>query len=394
MNPPAEDPRTSPIRRSYIIAGVIFMVLVAYVASGAFSADPAAKPDNTTVKAGAAAGTAAGAKPDGKPTGVQSVQVRTLKAETRRQDHVIRGQTEALRKVIVRAETAGKVAAIRADRGASVKAGDTICELAVDERLAMLKQARAVMKQRKLEYDASRQLNEKGFRSETALAGDQAEYEAAVAQAERMEKQLDDTRIRAPFEGVVDARMADVGDYLAPGQPCAMVVDQDPFLVIGQASERDVGAIDKGSSGWASLVTGERVEGKVRFVAKSADAATRTFRVELEIPNPGGKIRDGVTAEMHISGEEIPAHRISPAILALDDKGNLGVRVVDAARRVKFVPVTMVEDTPKGVWVAGLPETATVITVGQEYVAEGQQVTYTEERSAGRGDEKPKAATP
>ncbi len=387
MTLPGHQKHPNPIRRSYVVAGVIFCILAAWVASGVFSSDPGAKPSAAeTAKAEAAAKAAASSKP--------MVRVRTLKPEKRRQDHIIRGQTEALRKVIVRAEIAGKVDAIRADRGTPVKAGDVICEIAVDEREAMLKQARAVMKQRKLEYDASRQLNERGFRSETALAGDQAEYEAAVAQAERMEKQLDDTKIRAPFEGVVDARMADVGDYLAPGQPCAMVIDQDPFLVVGQASERDVGALAKGDNGWARLVTGERVEGKIRFVSKSADPATRTFRVELEIPNPKGTIRDGITAEMHVAGEEVTAHRVSPAILALDDEGRLGLRIVDAGKRVKFVSVTMVSDTPQGVWVAGLPETATVITVGQEYVTPGQEVQVTEDQAASATDAAKKAPMP
>ncbi len=387
MNPPGSAANSNPIRRSYIVAGGIFFVLVAWVAAGAVGDDPNAQATAASAaQAQAEAKAAAAAKP--------KVKVRTLKSEKRRQDHVIRGQTEALRKVIVRAEIAGKVEAIRADRGTPVKAGNVICEIAVDEREAMLKQARAVMKQRKLEYDASRQLNEKGFRSETALAGDQAEFEAAVAQVERMEKQLDDTKIRAPFEGVVDARMADVGDYLAPGQPCAMVIDQDPFLVVGQASERDVGAITKGDSGWAKLVTGERVDGKIRFVSKSADPATRTFRVELEIPNPKGTIRDGITAEMHVAGKEVVAHRVSPAILALDDKGSLGLRIVDASRRVRFVPVAMVADTPQGVWVSGLPETATVITVGQEYVTPGQEVEVTEEQAATTTGTAKKAPTP
>jgi multidrug efflux system membrane fusion protein len=387
MTLPGPQPNPNAIRRSYVVAGIIFFILAAWVASGMFSSDPGTQPSaSQTARTEAAAKAAAASKP--------MVRVRTLKQEKRRQDHIIRGQTEALRKVIVRAEIAGKVQAIRADRGTPVKAGDVICEIAVDERGAMLKQARAVMKQRKLEYDASRQLNQKGFRSETALAGDQAEYEAALAQVERMETQLDDTKIRAPFEGVVDARMADVGDYLAPGQPCAMVIDQDPFLVVGQASERDVGSISRGDSGWAKLVTGERVEGKIRFVSTSADPATRTFRVELEIPNPKGTIRDGITAEMHVAGKEVVAHRVSPAILALDDKGNLGVRIVEAGNRVKFVAVTMVSDTPQGVWVAGLPETATVITVGQEYVTPGQEVQVTEDQAATAPDAGKKAPTP
>jgi multidrug efflux system membrane fusion protein len=379
MTPSADQTKSNPIRRSYVIAGVIFLVLVVYIASGAFGSAP----DKQSPAAKAEAATAAeNEKKPGTASEAPAVQVRLITAETRKQDHVVRGQTEALRKVIVRAETAGKVAAIRADRGTPVRAGDTICELAVDERSAMLKQARAVMKQRQLEYDASRQLRDKGFRSETALAGDQAEFEAAAAQVERMENELDNTKLRAPFEGIVDARMADVGDYLSPGQPCAMVIDQDPFLVVGQASEKDVTAINKGDSGWATLVSGERIDGKVRFVSKSADSATRTFRVELEIPNPQGKIRDGITAEMHVSGREMQAHRISPAILALDEKGHIGVRIVDDKKKVQFVPVEIVADTPEGIWVSGLPAKATVITVGQDYVSAGQEVRATEEKAA------------
>jgi multidrug efflux system membrane fusion protein len=379
MTPSADQTKSNPIRRSYVIAGVIFLVLAAYIASGAFGSAPETK--STAAKAEAAKAAEKEKKP-GTASEAPSVQVRLITAEARKQDHVVRGQTEALRKVIVRAETAGKVAAIRADRGTPVRAGDTICELAVDERSAMLKQARAVMKQRQLEYDASRQLRDKGFRSETALAGDQAEFEAAAAQVERMENELDNTKLRAPFDGIVDARMADVGDYLSPGQPCAMVIDQDPFLVVGQASEKDVSSINKGDSGWAMLVSGERIDGKVRFVSKSADSATRTFRVELEIPNAQGKIRDGITAEMHVSGREVQAHRISPAILALDEKGHIGVRIVDDRKKVQFVPVEIVADTPEGVWVSGLPAKATVITVGQDYVSAGQEVRTTEEKAA------------
>jgi membrane fusion protein, multidrug efflux system len=379
MTPSADQTKSNPIRRSYVIAGVIFLVLVAYIASGAFGSAPDEK--STAAKAEAASAAEKEKKP-GAASEIPTVQVRLMTAEARRQDQVVRGQTEALRKVIVRAETAGKIAAIRADRGTPVRAGDTICELAVDERSAMLKQARAVMKQRQLEYDASRQLRDKGFRSETALAGDQAEFEAAAAQVERMENELDNTKLRAPFDGIVDARMADVGDYLSPGQPCAMVIDQDPFLVVGQASEKDIGSINKGDSGWAMLVSGERIDGKVRFVSKSADSATRTFRVELEIPNPQGKIRDGITAEMHVSGREVQAHRISPAILALDEAGKIGVRIVDDKKKVQFVPVEIVADTTEGIWVSGLPAKATVITVGQDFVSAGQEVRIAEEKAA------------
>jgi multidrug efflux system membrane fusion protein len=100
----------------------------------------------------------------------------------------------------------------------------------------------------------------------------------------------------------------------------------------------------------------------------------------LEIPNKNGAIRDGVTAEMHITGAQVEAHRISPAILALDEKGALGVRIVDEKKHVKFVLVKIVADTPQGIWVSGLPKKVMIITVGQDYVTNGQVVNVAEDK--------------
>ncbi|MBP6012537.1 MAG: efflux RND transporter periplasmic adaptor subunit [Alphaproteobacteria bacterium] len=379
MSPHNDDnTRQSPIRRSYVVAGVIFFVLAVWVASGALNR----KHDSAAIKsADAATGTAAKDKPgtetksDPKASTKPTVRVRTITAEMRSQDLTIRGQTQALRKVQVRAETAGKVSAILADKGATVKAGDTICQINVDARTAMLNEARASMKQRSLEYDAAKTLQQKGFRSETSLAGDLAQFQAAKAQVERMEKELENTKLKAPFDGVVDDRMVDVGDYLSPGQPCAMVIDQDPFLVVGQVSEKNVGQINVGDKGWAKLITGQRVEGTVRFISKSSDPSTRTFRLELEVANKDGAIRDGVTAEIYVTSDTVEAHKISPAILTLNDRGEIGLRIVDEKRKAHFVVVKVIADDAGSIWVSGLPKQATIITVGQEYVTDGQDVT-------------------
>ena len=374
----------TPIRRSYIVAATIFLLLAVWVASGALNRgdEPISASAATDPKTAAKDPKAAAKDDKSKPSQRPSVRVKTITAETRPRELTIRGKTEALRKVQVRAETAGKVAAIRADKGEFVKTGDTICEINVDARLAMLNEARANQKQYALQFEASKKLQEKGFRSDTSVAGDLARFQAAKAQVERMEKELENTKIKAPFDGVVDDRMVNVGDYLAPGQPCAMVIDQDPFLVVGQVSEKDVQQINIGDTGWAILTTGEHVEGKVRFIGKSADQATRTFRVELEVPNVTGNLRDGVTAEIHVKSDTVEAHKISPAILSLDDKGAVGVRIVDATKKVQFVLVKIIADGTDGVWVAGLPKTVTVITVGQEFVTPGQEVDATAEGKA------------
>jgi multidrug efflux system membrane fusion protein len=302
------------------------------------------------------------------------VEATISEARPRRSDLVLRGQTQALRKVVVRAETEGVVAATPVEKGTLVETGTVICELDPAAREAQLMEASAVLEQRRLEFVAARKLAEKGHRSETQVAGARAAYDAARAAKRAMEVEIARTKIRAPFDGVFDARQVEIGDFMTKGQACGTVMDQDPFLVVASVSERDVGKIAQGAEGTARLVTGETVDGRIRFISQEADPATRTFRVELEVPNDEMRLRDGVTAELILPVDTVPAHLISPAILGLDDAGRLGVRTLEDGDTVRFRTVEILADTVEGVWVTGLPERATLVTVGQEFVTSGQKV--------------------
>jgi multidrug efflux system membrane fusion protein len=151
-------------------------------------------------------------------------------------------------------------------------------------------------------------------------------------------------------------------------------VDEDPFLVVGQVTERDIGGLTLGQPGQAKLVTGQTLDGRVRFIATTAEASTRTFRVELEVPNRERTMREGVTAELRLPVAGSRAHRLTPAVLTLNDQGAVGVRAVGVDNKVQFHAAEIVGDGPQGVWVAGLPDKIDIIVVGQEFVREGQQV--------------------
>jgi multidrug efflux system membrane fusion protein len=105
-----------------------------------------------------------------------------------------------------------------------------------------------------------------------------------------------------------------------------------------------------------------------------ADEATRTFTVELEVDNSDGNLRAGGTAELQIPAERVLAHRISPSLLTLDDAGNIGVKIINEEGEVEFVVADVALSTNEGVWVAGLPDLATIITVGQGFVVPGTMV--------------------
>lgn len=308
-----------------------------------------------------------------KTADLPSVQVQRFVAEHRDASVTVRGRTEALHSVDVKAQVDGVVQALHFKEGDFVKAGQVLCELQVNDRAAKLAQARAQVAETEQKYNANVALAKDGYLARTLLAESATALDTARASQRAAELDLANTQIRAPFDGRVDNRYVNAGDLMHNGDKCALLIGPEPFLAVGMVSEHDVGSIKPGDPATATLVTGETVQGHVRFIANSADTATRTFRLEVEFPNPDGKLRDGVSADIRIPVRNVEATKISPGILVLSDGGVIGVRMVENGI-VRFKPVQIVSDNPDGMWVTGLPITAEVITVGQEFVSEGSRV--------------------
>jgi multidrug efflux system membrane fusion protein len=311
--------------------------------------------------------------------------VREVTAAPVASEIVINGKSAPARAVELRAETNGRVIELGAARGAAVRAGDLLMRLDPREHRAMVEQARATLKMRQIEHAAAQKLGAKGFQAETKVAEASANLEAAQAALERAELEFDHTAIRAPFDGVLEERPVEIGDFVDIGDELATVIEQDPFLVIGEAAETEIDRLRVGMAGSARLITGRRVEGRLRYVGSRADPGTRTFTVELEVPNPEGRFVAGVSAELHIALDEVAAHSLSPGLLTLNDAGELGVKAVDDQDMVVFHPAEVVRAGPDAVWLAGLPERLRVITVGQGFVRAGDRVRPVPEEALGEG---------
>ncbi len=364
------------MKRSIWAALILAVGVVAWVASGELQNGDADAGDEVATPSEAVLAEAV------KPAARPNVRVRTLTAEPYDREIIIRGRTEAVRWVEVKAEIDGRVGEILVEKGARVRAGEVLARLDMEDRAARMAEAQARVEQRALEYEAVRALSEKGYRAKTKFAEATALMEAALASVARMEEEIDDTEVRAPFDGIVEYRHVDIGDYVKQGAPVATVVDQNPYLVIGYVSEQDVGKLHLNNRGSAKLVTGETLSGHIRYIASMAEPQTRTFRVELEVPNPNESLRDGVTAEIRVGIETVAAHFVSPAVLTLDQDGVIGVRLVDEGNRVVFHRAEIVGDSEGGVWLASLPETVRLITVGQEFVRDGDIVEASPEEAA------------
>ena len=181
------------------------------------------------------------------------------------------------------------------------------------------------------------------------------------------------TQVKAPFSGFIE-QIVKPGNFLERGQVCATIIQLNPISFIAGVPEYDINKVQVGQKVSLELVTGQKINGKLTFVSKSASPDTRTFIVESQIENPQGLVKDGLTANMTIEIDKVKAHKISPSILLLNDGGKLGIRIVMNSKIAKFIEITILEDSEEGLWVTDIPEKVEIIIQGQGFVEDGQEV--------------------
>ena len=375
------------MRATYITAIIIAVAITVWLFSGQVGEEAAPTPGSLAEQNAAMSAQ----QQDEAPT---RVRVRVVDAQMYTERLVLRGRTENKRTVEVLAEAAGRIVERPIERGARVAAGDLLCRVAMDDRQAGLAEAREALNQSQIEYRGALRLKAQGFQSETAIAQAKARLAAAQAQVERRQIEINRTAIRAPFDGIVEETGLEVGDFVSPGGVCATVVDLNPMLLVGAVPEVDVAHVHTGTVATGYLVDGRVVEGELSFVGQQSDPQTRTYPIEIQVDNSDMRLRSGITAEIQLPMDEVLAHRITPALLALDDAGDIGVRTVDEEGRVVFNLVQIIDDEAGGVWLTGLPERATVITVGQELVVPGELVEVEYESSGDMPAKAPRGGAP
>lgn len=356
------------MRKTYVTAGVIALVTVVWLLSGQIG-DSNADVRHPTVAELKEQNVAV--VEDKARTRVRARQIR---ASNVAEKVTVRGRTENKRTVLVRSELSGRVVERPIERGDQVAEGDLLCRLADDDRPARVAEAGEALKQARIDYQGRLRLQTQGFQSESATAQARALLASAQARLKSARLDVERTMIRAPFDGVVETTDVELGDYVQPGAACATIVDLDPMLLVGRVSERDVHRLAVGGMAEAVLPTGEVVSGPISFIGQQAEPTTRTYAIEVTLPNAEMALRSGITARIDVPVATVLAHKVSPALLALDDAGGVGVRTTDADNRVQFHTVQIVADDVDGVWVTGLPEYTTLITVGQEFVTTGEAV--------------------
>ncbi len=303
----------------------------------------------------------------------------------------INGTSSFSRKVDLKAEVEGKITALIAQESTAIKKGDIILTIEKRDRERLLKQAQEFVKQKELDYDAARKLNQKGFSAETNLLKEAAALEAAKAALIKAEIQLSSTIVTAPFDGFLERIYVDegtlVGSNVDSGEMgksnLATVIDVSPMLVIGHVSEKFAPFLKLGTLAEINMLSGEKLQGKLSYISSVANETTRTFRIEVEIANPDNQLYpSGSTSSISLPIREDEVHKLTLSTLVLDKKGNLGIHVLDTPsnednaneRKVLFYPVTIFITSPEYLWVSGLPKELDIITKGHGFVSPDQMV--------------------
>lgn len=333
---------------------------------------------------------AGGAPDDDRPVRIINVEVSEVAARPFTEVIRLTGAVEAHRDVTLAAEEMGVVREILADKGTAVREGQAILRVEDRSLAAQVEQARAQAALAGESFERRRRLWEDD-RVGSELAFLEAKYssEQAAAALEALEQRLARATIRAPFDGVVEARPVELGSMVSPGTPVARVVSLNPVKVVSGVPERFAPDVARGARVTVTfdIFPGGEYAGQVSFVGSTVNPQNRTFPVELTLPNPGSRFKPEMVANVMVVRREIPEAIVVPQDALVRVADGFVVFVVEgegagAVARVR--PVTTGGSQQNRVVVtAGLEAGERLVVVGQQQVANGDRVNVVAVRDGG-----------
>ncbi|MCK5933262.1 MAG: efflux RND transporter periplasmic adaptor subunit [Fulvimarina manganoxydans] len=355
----SEKPAKEPRSKAGWLAFLFVLGLVAWMSSGMLAEKPPEAPKQTAAE---------------KAREPFTVEAFESVAQPVTQFVAAEGQALPDRQTPIRAKVGGTVESVEVRKGDFLQEGDLVAKIALDDRAAQIAQAEAELARRQGDFDRVKGLADRGYATRAELDSARAELAVAESALATVRQASGDTEIRAPISGVLEDFDLDIGEFVTAGAEVGTQIDNDPLTVDIQIAQQNVGRVERGQKASVTFITGVTREGEVTYVASNASAATRTFPVEVTIPNPDRDVPAGISAQVRIPVGETPSHFLSAAILALGPDGELGVKAVEQDNRVGFYPATLVRAETNGIWVTGLPERLRIISVGQGFVSDGETV--------------------
>lgn len=358
-----------------IAALVVLVVAGGWVATGEFSAvgSQEAKASEPSAESAAAVPAVQNAE---APRRTVAVAVPVFADHAR--EIRIAGATEADKSAILAARSDGIVEMLGVAQGDEISADTLVLKLVGADVAASVATAQASLAQATQQLDVGEKLFARGGLAELELTTRRSAKAAADAALQQAQSAEDRLLLKAPFAGTVDRVDVELGEWVQTGTPIATVLSLDPIVVKAEVSERDVGFVSIGGEAKVRLVNGVEMDGTIRHVAKQASVGTRTFVVEVALPNKDRKIGAGMTAEVRLFAAPLSAVTVPRSVITISQDGIIGLRVVGPDNVAKFAAVTLLDDTPAGMIVTGVPYGVRIIVAGQDLVSDGEVVTVTE----------------
>lgn len=349
-------------KSTYLSLGLLLLVVI-WMLSGVF-AKPSKPETATDVTPGSTT----------HSSQKMTVGVKDIESENIVREIMVQGELEPLRQVEIRAQTTSRVVELTVEKGEPIAEGTLLVRLAKEDRAAQLKSAQAEVESQQLEVAGAKKLLKRGLQSKNQLKARESALAVAEAALERAKLELEYIAIKTPFQGILEERYVELGSHLEKGDQVALVVDKSIVKAVGYISQQSAGKVRLGQGVDVRLLDGQEATGTLTYLSSVGDAQTHSFRVEAEIVNADGLLNAGVSVELRIATGNEAAHFVSPAVLSLDDHGEIGIKSVNENSVVSFFPIELLRTEADGIWVSGLPDKVRIITQGQGFVNEGEPV--------------------
>ena len=358
-----------------IVALIVLIAAAVWIGTGEFAAVGSKNADAEGSAAEAAAAEPASAEQVKKNRAVSGL-VPVFVDHSRKIK--LSGSTQPDKRAVLAARSEGVVNALSLTKGAVISADQVVMTLEGPETVARAKIAQIALDQRERELSTAEDLFSRGNKPEIQVVSARSDRDAAEAELTLARAAMDRLELKAPFSGLVDTVDVEMGEWVQSGASVATILSLDPIIVRAEVSELDIANVAPGSKAFMTLVDGTKMEGLVRFVAREASAATRTFPVEIALPNPGALIPAGMTTQVELLAPAVSTVTVPRSVITLSEKGEVGLRVVGSDNLARFVTVDIIDDTEAGMVVAGVPPGVRIIVAGQDLVRDGDLVDVTE----------------
>jgi RND family efflux transporter MFP subunit len=325
-----------------------------------------------------------------------AVEIKEIQAIDLPIDVETTGRLSPNREVALMAEISGSVKTYLADMGDSVETHQALVkinpidyQLALNEAKANLASAQTQLDLAKTSYERSKILLSRNVISKDTFEKSESQYKVALAGIDRVKAMVDiaqerlkKTVIRAPFPGLVAARMVEVGQTVGAGQPVMSIVDLDPMRIKISLSEKDYIYLDQNDTVLVSIDTfpqkklnGHNLNSRIDLIGVKADPRTNTFDVEILVDNPEHILKAGLTARIRITSDIIPNTILIPQSTILYRENNKEVFIIDADNKAQRRIVQLGINVGADVQVlSGLAPKDRLVITGGQYLTQGDTV--------------------